>query len=98
MSNAGQIESGGILLAGRGRVLAVAVRDPQILHVGQGRAVFRAGDAAGQQALAPGWGVYWDMREKRTWPGRKAEATQSMTDLALSSAPGRSRWRMTTPF
>ena len=47
---------------------------------------------------APGWGVYWLMRENSTSPGRKVSATQSMTAFVFSSSPGSTRCRMRTPL
>ena len=34
---------------------------------------------------APGWGVYWAIRENSTSPGRKVSDTQSMTRLVSVS-------------
>ena len=40
---------------------------------------------------APGWGVYWLMRDTSTSPGRKAPAIQSRQRRVFSICPGSTR-------
>ena len=45
---------------------------------------------------APGWGVYWLIKENSTSPGRKVADNQSMTRRVFSSYPGKIRCRKRT--